>query len=84
MMNIYPNPGKEYSVIEYSFPENMEASFFIYNSTGQLIMQEPVLIASNKTERKTVDTTRFADGIYYYGFRFINGEKVIDKLVISK
>jgi hypothetical protein len=84
MMNIYPNPGKEYSVIEYSFPENTEASFFIYNSTGQLIMQEPVLVASNKTERKTVDTTRFADGIYYYGFRFINGEKVIDKLVISK
>jgi hypothetical protein len=84
MMNIYPNPGKEYSVIEYSFPDNTEASFFIYNSTGQLIMKEPVLIASNKNERKTVDTTRFQNGIYYYGFTFTNGEKIIDKLIISK
>jgi hypothetical protein len=84
MMNIYPNPGKEYSVIEYSFTENTEASFFIYNSTGQLIMKEPVLIASNKNERKTVDTTRFQNGIYYYGFTFTNGEKIIDKLIISK
>ncbi len=83
-MKAQPNPGNQYSVIEYSFPENSEASFVIYNSTGQLIMNEPVLIASNKTEQKRVDTTCFQDGMYFYGFQFKNGKRILDKLVISK
>lgn len=79
-----PNPGREYSIIEYSLPESTEASFVIYNSTGQLIMKEPVLIASNKTEHKRIDTAGFEEGMYFYGFQFKNGERIIDKLVISK
>lgn len=79
-----PNPGREYSIIEYTFPESSEANFVIYSSTGQLIIKEPILIASNKTEQKRVNTADFEEGLYFYGFQFKNGEKIIEKLVISK
>jgi hypothetical protein len=84
MMNIYPNPGKEYSVIEFSFPVNDKADFILYNAFGQMIMNEPVLLASNQLQQKRVDVSHLNDGIYFYGFQFKNGKRVIDKLVILK
>jgi len=79
-----PNPGKDYSIIEFSFPENTEASFIMFNAFGQIIMKEPVLIASNQLQQKKVDVSQLSDGIYFYGFQFKNGKRIIDKLVISK
>ncbi|HSM47510.1 MAG TPA: T9SS type A sorting domain-containing protein, partial [Draconibacterium sp.] len=84
MMNIYPNPGKEYSVVEFSFPVNDQADFILYNAFGQMIMNEPVLLASNQLQQKQIDVSYLSDGIYFYGFQFKNGKRVIDKLVISK
>ena len=79
-----PNPGKNYTTIEFSFPENTEASFILYNATGQMIMKEPVLLASNQLQQKRVDVSHLGDGIYFYGFQFKNGKRIIDKLVVSK
>ena len=83
-MKARPNPGKEYSIIEFSFPENTKARFVMYGPTGQLIMNEPVLIASNQFQQKRVDISKLEDGIYFYGFQLNNGERIIDKLVVSK
>lgn len=79
-----PNPGKNYTTIEFSFPENTEADFIIYNSFGQLVMTEQVLLASNQLQQKRIDVSQFGDGIYFYGFQFKNGKIIIDKLVVSK
>jgi hypothetical protein len=79
-----PNPGKNYTTIEFSFPENTEADFIMYNATGQIIMKEPVLLASNQLQQKRVDVSQLGDGIYFYGFQFKNGKRIIDKLVVSK
>jgi hypothetical protein len=79
-----PNPGKSYTTIEFSFPENTEADFIIYNSFGQLVMTEQVLLASNQLQQKRIDVSQFGDGIYFYGFQFKNGKRIIDKLVVSK
>jgi len=84
MMNIYPNPGREYSIIEFSFPENTRADFILYNAFGQNLMKEPVLLASNQLQQKRVDISHLSDGIYFYGFQFKNGKRIIDKFVISK
>jgi hypothetical protein len=79
-----PNPGKNYTTIEFSFPENTEADFIIYNSFGQLVMTEQVLLAGNQLQQKRIDVSQFGDGIYFYGFQFKNGKRIIDKLVVSK
>ena len=79
-----PNPGKNYSIIEFKFAENTEASFIMYNSTGQVVVKEPVLIAGNQMQQKRVDTSQFEDGIYFFGFLFNNGKRIMDKLIISK
>jgi hypothetical protein len=79
-----PNPGKSYTTIEFSFPENTEADFIIYNSFGQLVLTEQVLLASNQLQQKRIDISQFGDGIYFYGFQFKNGKRIIDKLVVSK
>jgi hypothetical protein len=84
MMNIYPNPGREYSIIEFSFPENTQADFVLYNAFGQNLMKEPVLLANNKLQQKRVDISHLNEGIYFYGFQFKNGKRIIDKLVVSK
>ena len=84
MMNIYPNPGREYSVIEFSFPEYSKADFIMFNNTGQNIVKEPVLIAVNQLQQKRLELLRLNDGIYFYGFQFEDGKRIIDKLVISK
>lgn len=79
-----PNPGKNFSTIEFSFPESHEANFIMFNAFGQLIMNEPVLLASNQIQQKRLDVSKLGDGIYFYGFQFRNGKRIIDKLVISK
>jgi hypothetical protein len=84
MMNIYPNPGREYSIIEFSFPENTQVDFILYNAFGQNLMKEQVLLASNQFQQKKVDISKLNDGIYFCGFQFNNGERIIEKLVISK
>jgi hypothetical protein len=56
----------------------------MYNAFGQLVMNEPVLLAGNQLQQKRVDVSQFGDGIYFYGFQFKNGKRVIDKFIISK
>jgi hypothetical protein len=79
-----PNPGRNFSTIEFSFPENTDASFILYNAFGQIIMKEPMLLASNQVQQKKLDVSKLGDGIYFYGFQFRNGKRIIDKLVVSK
>ncbi len=83
-MKAQPNPGKDFTTIEFSFPESAEANFILYNAFGQLVMNEPVLLAGNQLQQKRVDVSKFDDGIYFYGFQFKNGKRVIDKFIISK
>lgn len=82
-MKSLPNPSREYSTIEYSFPENAEAFFFMYNSLGQLIFREPVHIESKQIQNKKIDTSLLAKGIYIYGFQFKSGEFITGKLVVN-
>jgi hypothetical protein len=84
ILNIYPNPGKEYSVIEFSFSEGTKANFVMYNTFGQVIINEPVLLAGNLLQQKIVDVSGLSGGIYFCGFQFEDGNRRIEKLVVSK
>jgi hypothetical protein len=81
-MKAYPNPGKAQSIIEYSLPDQTNAGFFIYNAHGQLILNENVAVLKNQVNQKQIDVSRFAKGVYYYGFTLASGEKMVDKLIV--
>ncbi len=82
-MKIHPNPGRGYSNIEFSFPENSVAEFVLYNSTGCLIQNETVRIIPNRINTKRIDLNELNAGIYFYGFHFQDGMKIMDKLVVN-
>ena len=79
----YPNPGKAQSIIEYSFPDQTHVGFFLYNTMGQLIVNENIQINKNQVNQKKVDVSQLARGIYYYGFSLASGERIVDKLIVS-
>jgi hypothetical protein len=37
-----------------------------------------------QVQQKWLDVSKTADGIYFYGFQFKKGKRIMDKLVISK
>lgn len=78
-----PNPGRNSSTIEFSFPVDTEASFVLYNTFGQVIVNEPVQIVANEVQNKKLDVSLLASGVYIYGFQFKTGEKVFDKIVVQ-
>ena len=82
-LNIYPNPGKDYSVVEFSFSENAKANFVMYNSCGTLIKTEPIIITQNQADKKRIDLDGMSNGIYFCGFQLQNGQMVLNKLVVN-
>ena len=81
-MKAYPNPGKAQSIIKYCFPDQTNAGFFIYNAHGQLILNENIQVLKNQVNQKSIDISKLAKGIYYFGFSLASGEKMVDKLIV--
>jgi len=54
---IYPNPAKDYITIDYSVDTNIKQDIQIYNSIGNLMLQE-------KISTKQIDISNLAPGLY--------------------
>ncbi len=81
-MKIYPNPGKNHSTIEYLFTEKSKADLLVFNNLGKIIIKEPVEIEGKNNQTKILDISSLSDGIYFYGFQFSSGKRVLDKLIV--
>jgi hypothetical protein len=77
---IFPNPAKDLINFEISKLKKGDSySVFIYNLIGEIIYIEKN-ISSQKTQ---ISTTNFAEGVYYFVFQ-TEGEKQMQKLIITK
>lgn len=83
-IKIIPNPGRQYSFVEYSFSDHHSAEFVLYNSTGRLINKEQILVSEKTIGTKKINLSQLDNGIYFCGFRFKNGQRIMKKLVVSK
>lgn len=79
---IYPNPGKETCTLEF-LSEDADSEFLLFDSTGKLIQKEKLNIKKSEINRKQLDLTGLAEGIYFCGFQLRSGELILDKLVVS-
>ncbi len=73
--NIYPNPAKDYIIIEANDDLNME----ILDLAGQIVRMQKIKKGNNN-----IFTGNLANGVYYYKILSRNGIVVNDKLIIIK
>ena len=78
----YPNPAKEYTIIEYEIPngEN-EADIQIYNINGQLINSYKV---DRTFDNLRISTEELSNGTYIYNIKTKSGISNGKKLIVSK
>ncbi|NTW33008.1 MAG: T9SS type A sorting domain-containing protein, partial [Bacteroidetes bacterium] len=78
--NPYPNPAKDYTCFNYSFPKNtINIKFILQNIIGTTIKEIEI---GNTDGKLTLITNDLKEGVYFYSF--LAGEKLIitRKLVI--
>lgn len=79
--NPYPNPAKDYTCINYSFPKNtLNIKFILQDIIGTTVKEIKI---SNTDGKLTLATNNIKEGVYFYSF--FAGEKLIltRKLVIQ-
>jgi len=81
-LRIYPNPGSDSCTLEFLSSEQ-DAEFVLYSATGELIKNEKLKIEESLLHKKQIDLTSLSNGMYYCGFQFENGERILDKLVVN-
>jgi len=60
MLNVYPNPAKDYFTIE----AEQSGKFQLYNSLGQLVLTKAI----NQGSNITLEVSVLSSGVYYYNF----------------
>jgi hypothetical protein len=83
-LQLYPNPAKDFSLLTFSFPDQYKAQFVLFNANGQLIETETVFFSPNTFSEKQIYTSELEPGLYFCGLHLDNGEKYLEKLVISR
>ena len=83
-LKIYPNPGNKTSIVDFSFPDEKEVRFEMYNYTGQVVQSENIYLNINNSQIKELDLSELKSGIYFCGFQFQNGERIMEKLMVTE
>lgn len=77
-LNIYPNPGEGYFVMEFNSKENSQCEVTVFNSLGQIIEQKQITIPTITN----LDLAEREKGIYFVELR--NSEALERKKIILK
>lgn len=67
--NIYPNPAKESTTIEFSLNSAADVSYTLVSITGQVIAEVSAQEYGVGNHSITINTTELTNGIYYLSFR---------------
>lgn len=84
LIKIYPNPGRYFATVDYSFSKNEKLKFVLYNSTGQKVQQKLIPSENNKNQTLKIDLSELESGLYFCGFENPGGEKIMEKLVVTE
>lgn len=79
LSNAYPNPANSTVSFSYSVPQNSNAKLIIRNVLGSIIKE---LDITNNSGKLSLNTSEFADGVYFYTFLVNGNSQVTKKLVI--
>ncbi len=80
-ISLYPNPSKEYVVIEIEATQPDRFTLELYNAKSQIILQQQTDILGN--DRKILDLSSYTSGLYYIKVSNKKGYKIL-KLIVRK
>jgi hypothetical protein len=75
----FPNPADNMVSFTYSVPQNSMAKVIIRNVLGSIIKEVDI---TNNSGKLSLNTSEFADGVYFYTFLVNGNSQVTKKLVI--
>ncbi|OWY17645.1 hypothetical protein B6N25_16770 [Sphingobacteriales bacterium TSM_CSS] len=75
---LYPNPAQNIVYMPYHLSDKQNASFELYNCTGQLIYSQSLI----QTGLLQYNTTHLPNGIYFYHVKIAGEVPLISKLVL--
>jgi hypothetical protein len=82
LMQNYPNPATEYTVINYELPENVtDGILSIYNTAGIQLKEYQI---DTNFDHLRVSTQELPAGTYYYSVHIKNGQTQSKKMVVVK
>jgi len=77
-----PNPGHDFTTINYFIPQNGNTTFTVKNLLGQVIYNS-VAEQQQGAHQIIMPLNNIADGVYYYSLRF-NDSRITKKMVVIK
>ena len=84
MLNVSPNPAKNYFVINFKDVSQQKINAVLYDVNGKALWSSG-LINANALNGKHVNTSQFAKGIFYLKLMNENGASIgATKIVIAK
>lgn len=81
-VNIYPNPAKDLSTIEYSLNSISDVSIFISDINGKIVMNKTHKQVATGTHKENLDVSQLNQGTYFVKIKTDNN-LVTRKLVIN-
>jgi len=82
-MNIYPNPGKGVTALEFNLRKNAtDVKVEITNAIGQVVYSNVLGTVAAGTQKISLNTSEFGSGIYFCTLR-VNGETVSKKIAVE-
>lgn len=71
-ISVWPNPAKDFVVLTMNSMEHTDMSLFIYNSSGQMVLEQKLLGANQSWK---VDISELSSGIYIFRIEDIETSK---------
>jgi hypothetical protein len=79
LSNAYPNPANNSVSFSYSLLQTLNAKLIIRNVLGAVVKEVDI---ANNSGKLSINTSDFADGVYFYTFQVNGKSHVTKKLVI--
>ncbi len=81
-ISTYPSPAKDIIFIDSRALANMDMTIELQNALGQIVYSKKYAASSN--EKYQIETTGFANGIYFVNIKQENSTIAVKKIVVSK
>lgn len=79
-IRVFPNPAKEILFVEVmSKMDSYKANMQIYNSMGQLVLEQPMM-----QSMEFINLSNLKIGVYFYSIRYENGHSENGKFLVQQ
>ncbi len=83
LLQNYPNPASQYTVISYTLPSAEPVELKVTDLSGRVISDIPIGLTPAGQHRFTLDVSRFQNGNYFYCVE-LHDQRMVKKLMVVR